>query len=138
MERSMNGLKTRTLALVRQSSYLLQLLVGANVVLNERTKGQEEGGGLTVILEGVVKRISADSRLDRGREGARGPIGEKLHGKEVNQDITRGMNGIYPQDKDHDRHDDQHNEASGLADNVMTPHASIEENGLTSRSDLSP
>jgi hypothetical protein len=62
-------LKTRALALVRQSSYLLQLLVGANVVLNERTKGQEEGGSLTVILEGVVKRISADSRLDRGRQG---------------------------------------------------------------------
>lgn len=91
-----------------------------------------------MILEGVVEEISADSWLDRGRGEAGGPIGEKLHGKEVNQNTTGGMNGFCPQGKDHDRHADRHNEASGLADNVMKLHASIEENGLTSRSDLSP
>ena len=65
-------------------------------------------------------------------------LGRRYMGKEVNENTTRDMNGFYPQGKDHDRHDDRHNEASGLADNVMKLHASIEENGLTSRSDLSP
>ena len=47
------------------------------------------------------------------------------------------MNGFFPQGKDHDRHDDRHNEASGLADNVTKLHTSLEESGLISRSGLS-